>query len=249
MISNELRLDGNVALITTCGVAWFSDLALSLAMGGAKIVITGGAERRVIEATLKVRKGGGEAFGIPADLTIKREIKKTTEETISRFGRIDILINCLNLQLWKPLLDLKEEEWCKVLDSNLTSTFFCMQAVGKYMVAQKKGSIINVISVLAERGLQNGTAYCASMGGILQLTRAAALEWAQHNVRVNAVGIGWMEERVSGGEKDLMTRYIPMRRRARPEDITSLVLLMASDASSYSSGSIYFVDGGLMARG
>ena len=249
MVPKELRLDGKLVLITGSQLALVNELALSLAQAGAKICITGAPKSTVTDLALKVRKEGGEALGIPAVPTNKDEVRRAVEETISRFGKIDILVNSFNLELWKPLLNLKEEEWHKVLESNLTSTFLWTQSVGKTMVAQQKGSIINVISGLAERGVINGAAYCASLGGILQLTRALALEWAQYNVRVNAVGVGWMERPVLVGEKDQMTKYIPMRRRARPQDITPILLLLSSEATSYCSGSIYHVDGGLMARG
>ncbi len=237
-----------VAVIAAFGCTWLEELVLSLVQAGARVVVAG-AQREIANAVMLAQQAGGETVEIPANVAHHNGVQSMVSEAVSKFAKIDILVNCLNLELWKPLLNLTEQEMRQLLDSNLTSTFLCSQAVGKHMVEQKKGSIINIISGLAERELQNGSAYCASMGGILQLTRALALEWAQHNVRVNAIGVGWAEKLLAKGEKDMMARYIPMQRRARPEDITPLVVLLTSEGSSYLSENIYLVEGGLMARG
>ena len=115
------------------------------------------------------------------------------------------------------------------------------------MLGRRQGKIVNIVSGAAARGLGNATAYCASMGGVIQLTRSLALEWARDNVRVNGVGFGWMEESFGGGQGDAVARYVPMRRRGQASDIAPLVIFLASNASSYLSGHIYFIDGGLMA--
>ncbi|TET42505.1 MAG: SDR family oxidoreductase [Dehalococcoidia bacterium] len=245
----EFRVDGDVAIITGCGSSWLEELASSLAQAGAKVVLAAHEGEEMTKIALAMQHKGQEVLCIPTDLTCAQEIESMVEQTISRFGRIDILVNNLNLEYWKPLLDVPEKEWHQVIDANLTSAFLCAKEVGRHMVAQKAGSIINIVSGLAERGLPNGAAYCASMGGVLQLTRALALEWARQKVRVNAVGVGWMEKPFRETERDAVARYIPMRRRARPEDITPLVVFLASEASSYLSGNIYLTDGGLMARG
>jgi NAD(P)-dependent dehydrogenase (short-subunit alcohol dehydrogenase family) len=248
MILEEFKLERNVAILTGCGRTWLKYLGLALAEAGAT-VITAGPEQEQIESGIKeIRERGRHAMAIVTDLTSAREIQKMMGETLSRFGRIDILVNHLNLEFGKPFLEVTEEEWRRVIDTNLTSVFLCAKAVGKYMVEQRAGKIINIVSGAAERGLPNGTAYCASMGGLAQLTRALALEWSGRNIRVNAVGVGWMENSFAGKQEDSVSHYIPMRRRVRPEDITPLVLFLASDASSYLNGNIYYVDGGLMAR-
>jgi NAD(P)-dependent dehydrogenase (short-subunit alcohol dehydrogenase family) len=245
----EFRLDGDVAILTTCGSSWSEELALSLLQVGAKVVLGVHKAEEAGMITLAKQLEGQEVLSIRTDLTHTQEIESMVEQTISRFGRIDILINNLNLEFWKPLLDISKKEWYEVIDANLTSAFLCSKAVGRHMLKQKAGSIINIISGLAERGISNGAAYCASMGGVLQLTRALALEWARQNVRVNAIGVGWIEKPWVEAERDAVARYIPMRRRVRPEDVIPLVMYLASKASSYLSGNIYLVDGGLMARG
>jgi NAD(P)-dependent dehydrogenase (short-subunit alcohol dehydrogenase family) len=248
MILEEFKLDGNVAILTGCGQSWLRDLGLALAEAGATVV-TAGPERKKIESGMKeIGELGRIATAIVTDLTSTMEIQSLIDQTLSKFGRIDILVNNLNLEFGKPFLEVTEEEWRRVLDTNLTGVFLCSKAVGKHMVDQKAGKIVNIVTGAAERGLPNGTVYCASMGGVVQFTRALALEWARKNVRINTVGIGWMEDSFSGKQDDLVAHYVPMRRRGRPGDIAPLVVFLVSNASSYLSGQIYFVDGGLMSR-
>ena len=242
----EFSLEGNVAIITSCGYSWIKELALSLNQAGARVTVATNDRKKINEITSALPEP--DVLGIPTDLTSAPEVESMVKRTVSQFGKVDILVNNLNLEFWKSLLDTTEKEWHEVLQTNLTSVFLCSKAAGKYMVAQKAGSIVNIVSGLAERGIPTGTAYCASMAAVLELTRALALEWAKLNVRVNAVGVGWADKPVSKDEKDIVARYIPMKRRARAEDVAPLVGFLASKASSYLSGSIYIVDGGLMAR-
>lgn len=248
MVLEEFKLDGKVAILTGCGQSWPRYLGLSLAEAGATVVIAGSDHKAIGSAIEEIRKQGRQAKAIPIDLTSAREIQGVIDQTISEFGKIDILVNNLNLEFGKPFLEMTEGEWKRVIDANLTAVFLYSKAAGKHMVEQGAGKIVNIVTGGAERGLPNSTAYCASMGGVVQLTRALALEWARKNVRVNAVGIGWMENSFGGTPDDSVARYIPMRRRGRPEDIAPLVVFLASKASSFLNGQIYFVDGGLMAR-
>jgi len=248
MILEEFKLDGNVAILTGCGQSWLKGLGLGLAEAGATVVIAGPEKKQIESGIEEIQKLGRNTMAILTDLTSAGEIQNLIDQTMSKFGRIDILVNNLNLEFGKPFLEVTEEEWRRVLDVNLTGVFLCSKALGKHMVNQRAGKIVNIVTGAAERGLPNGTAYCASMGGVVQFTRALALEWARKNVRINAVGIGWMEDSFSGKQDDLVAHYVPVRRRGRPEDIAPLVVFLASNASSFLSGQIYFVDGGLMAR-
>jgi NAD(P)-dependent dehydrogenase (short-subunit alcohol dehydrogenase family) len=248
MILEEFRLEGNVAVLTGCGQSWPKSLGLALAEAGATVVTAGSGQKQIESGIEEIRELGRQATAIHTDLTSAREIQSMIDQAISQFGKIDILVNNLNLEFGKPFLEVTEGEWKRVIDANLTAVFLCSKAVGKHMVEQGAGKIVNIVTGGAERGLPNGTAYCASMGGVVQLTRALALEWARKNVRVNAVGVGWMENSFDGKQDDSVAHYVPMRRRGRPEDIAPLVVFLASNASSFLNGQIYFVDGGLMAR-
>jgi NAD(P)-dependent dehydrogenase (short-subunit alcohol dehydrogenase family) len=247
MILEEFKLEGDVAVLTGCGKSWVKDLALALAEAGASVVVTGSGKDIEIEVK-EARNLQNRVIAISTDLTSTRDIQGMMRHILSQFGRIDILVNNLNLEFGKPFLKMNQRELKQVMGANLTSVFLLCKAFGKHMVDQKQGKIINIVPGAAVRGLVNGAAYCASMGGVIQLTRALALEWARENVRINAVGVGWMENAYGGIPEDAVARYIPMRRRGKPEDIASLIIFLASAASSYLSGNIYFVDGGLMAR-
>jgi NAD(P)-dependent dehydrogenase (short-subunit alcohol dehydrogenase family) len=242
----SFKLDGKVVIITSANSSWVQDIALSLSGAGAKVILAVDSRETAFSLTPELKQK--IHLSVSLNLSDSREVENLVSRTISQFGKIDILVNNLNREFWKPLLDISEKEWFEVIQSNLTSAFLCSKAVGKHLVSQKSGSIINIISGLAERGVPNGAAYCASIGGILELTRALALEWAPKNVRVNAVGIGWKDRPIAQNEKDIMARYIPLQHRTRPQDVMPLVILLASDASSYMSGSFYIADGGLMAR-
>jgi NAD(P)-dependent dehydrogenase (short-subunit alcohol dehydrogenase family) len=248
MARNEFSLKGKVAVVAAHGSSWLSELALSLAEAGAKVALTGPDEAAMRAAARAVQEVGGEVVAIPANLARERDVARMVRQVLKDMGAVDVLINAFSVELWKPLLKITTTEWKHVCEANLTSNFLCTRHIGKHMTAQKKGSIVNVTSGLAQRGVQNGVAYCASMGGVLQMTRALALEWASLQVRVNGVGVGWMEEPAKKEGKDPLAGYIPMRRRAMAEDVIPLIIFLASEASSYLSGNIYMVDGGLMAR-
>lgn len=244
----ELSLRGKVAIVAGDGRAWDRYIALALAEAGAEVVI---AAPKPEEAAQEVRRLGGRAVAIPVDVTKSSEVEKMVERTIAEFSKVDILVNSADLEFAKPLLEVTEEEWHRVVEANLTSIFLCSKAVGKHMLEQKKGRIINIASGLAVRGLPNSTAYCAAKGGVLQFTRALALEWARENIRVNAIGPGWFSKgEVSDeeGQQDPLLRYLPMRRRGHPSELGVLVVYLASDASDYVSGQIFFVDGGVLAH-
>lgn len=247
MILEEFKLTGEVAVLTGFGQSWLGRLASALAEAGATIVIAG-SEQQISGVIKEIPDLQKSVTAIPTDLTSSKEVQSMIGQVISRCGPIDILVNNMNAEFGKPFLEMSQGEWQQVMDANLTSNFLCCRAVGEHMVSREKGSIINVVTGASVRGLANGAAYCASMGGVVQLTRALALEWVRKNVRVNAVGVGWMENAFGGLQGDLVSRYVPVRRRGRPVDIAPFVVFLSSRASSYTSGHLYFIDGGLMAR-
>ena len=249
MILDELKLGGDVAILMGRKAQSLKVLAGALAEAGAAVVVSGPVKREIEEAVDEVRKRGYGAIAVPVDPTSQEEIRTLTQKTVATYGRIDICVNDLSMLSGKPFIEMTEPEWDRAIESNLKSLFLSSKVIGGHMKRKKSGRIVNIISGLAERGLPNATAYCASMGAVSQLTRSLALEWARDNVRINAIGTGWMEDDDGAGPDDPVARFIPMGRRGRPEDVASLVILLASKGSSYQTGYIYFVDGGLMARG
>ena len=171
---------------------------------------------------------------------------------LAEFGRIDILVNNEQVRFAKPLLDTSPEEWRDVMDLNLTTAFLFCRAVGRHMVEQRRGKIVNVASGMGDRGLPNSTAYSASMAGIMQLTSALSVEWGGLGIKVNAAGPVWFQdnEGASGApaEPDPVLRYIPMRRKGRWEELAHMVLFLACDGCHFLTGKTLFLDGGVLSH-
>lgn len=241
------ELDGKVALIIGAGKSWLRPVAISLLEAGARAVVIDQDKKRMdsfddmvetMKQRLKVRK---------SDLVDYRSLSQIVEQEISNWGKVDILVNSFNARLAKPLLETKYEEWRKVIDTNLTAIFTACQVVGKYMLNQKAGKIINITSCLGERGVPNCTAYGAAAGGVIQFTRSLALEWVNSGVRVNAIALGWIADSPEVPE-ERVEKYIPLRRYGRSDDFTPLVVYLASSVSDYMTGQVYSVDGGAMSH-
>ena len=246
------KLEGKVAVVAVAGRSWLKTLASNLAEAGADVALASQEQKQMEEATQEVKKWGRRAMAIPTDVTSYQQIEKMAATVVSQWGKIDILVNSMDLQFAKPLLEIAEEEWQRVIATNLTAVFLCTKAVGKYMMDRKEGAVVTITSGLAARGLANSAAYCASKGGVGQFTKALALEWARQNIRVNAIGAGWFSDETEGekGEPaDPLAHYISLRHFGRPDDIGALLVYLASDASSYVTGQTYFVSGGVMAHG
>lgn len=250
MVSEAFKLGGKTALVAGDSQFWSKYVAAALAEAGADVAVAARSSQKMEEAVAEVRRLGRKALAIPTDVTKSSQVGKMAEQAISEFGKIDILVNASDLLFAKPALEITEDEWHRVMEANLTSVFLCCQAVGKHMIPQKKGRIINIISCLAERGIPNGAAYCAAMGGVLQITRALDLEWAPEGITINAIGAGWISETEKTGapQEELLLKYLPMKRYGHPEELGSLVVYLASDATDFFSGQIMYVDGAAMAH-
>ena len=250
MVSEEFKLSGKTALVAGDSPYWSKYVATALAEAGADVAVAARNPKKIEKAVAEVKGLGRKAVAIPTDTTKSSEVNKMVEKAVAECGKIDILVNAADLQFGKPFLEITEDEWHRVMDVNLNSVSLCCQAVGRQMLQQKKGRIINVISCLAERGLENSAAYCAAMGGVLQLTRVLDLEWARHGITVNAIGAGWMSETEKTGapQEDLLMKYLPLRRYGHPKELGSLLVYLASDATSFFSGQFLYVDGAVMSH-
>lgn len=250
MIPREFSLKGKVAIVAGAGRGWLGALASSLAEAGADVALADQDQKQMESALEALKKLGQQAMVIPTDVTNYQQVEKMVARVISQWGKIDILVNNMDLQFAKPMLEVAEEEWHRVITANLTSVFLCTKAAGKHMMTRKVGKIINISSILAERGLPNSTAYCAGKGGVGQFTKALALEWVQQNIRVNTIGVGWVSEASEKGVPETpLEQYITLRRFCQADDVGALLVYLASDASSYVTGHTYFVSGGVMAHG
>jgi NAD(P)-dependent dehydrogenase (short-subunit alcohol dehydrogenase family) len=250
MVAKDFRLDGKIALVAGDSKYWSKYTGIALAEAGADVAFAARNAKRIEEAAGEVSRQGQKTLPLTTDMTDAAQVQKMVDQVVAEFGRIDILVNTNDLLLAKPFLETSEREWHRMLDVNLNSVFHSCQAVGKQMLKQEKGRVINLISCLAERGVENFSAYCAAMGGVLQLTRALDIEWARCGITVNAIGTGWMSETEKTGapQEELILKYIPVKRYGRPEEMGSLLVYLASDATDFFTGQFLYVDGAAMSH-
>jgi 2-dehydro-3-deoxy-D-gluconate 5-dehydrogenase len=247
MTAKAFLLKDKVALVAGDSQLWTKPVAAALAGAGADLAIAAKSSPILTEAVEAVHKIGQKALAIPLDVAKAAQVQKAVRQVIAEYGRLDILINAGDVHFFQPFMKIKNAEWGKVMDYNFKSALNFCRAAGKQMLKQKNGRIINIVSGLAERGIVNGSAYCVAMGGVLQLTRALALEWALKGITVNAIGTGWFTEPDKPMDEAL-ARYIPVKRYGQPEEVGSLAVYLASEVTGFTTGQFMFVDGGLMAH-
>ncbi len=254
MSMDTFRLDDKVVLVTgsTKGIGY--GIALALARAGADVVINSRNQEDCDRVASEVRNLGRRSLGIAADLTKLDAINKMVEAALQYFGRIDVLINNAGTAITRKAEDITEQDWDRVLNIDLKAVFFCSQAVGRFMIQRRKGKIINMASVLGLVGERQVLPYCVAKGGVIQLTRALALEWARYNIQVNALCPGYvitpMNEADLSQEKiyNHIVGKIPVRRLAKVEDLVGGAIFLASDASNYMTGQVLVIDGGWTAE-
>lgn len=249
-IPQEWNLSGKTALLTADRRGWSPSLAAALAEAGADLAIAGSPQSDAADAAAAVQSQGRRALILDADLTNAAAVESMTARAQSEFGKIDILVNNARADFGKPFEDVSEWEWQTLMDFNVKSMYLCSQAVGKRMLAQGSGRIVNIGSGLAVRGLWNSVAACAAAGAVQQFTAALALEWARRGIRVNAIGAGWItpEPQTEESQRELLVRYLPSRRKGHPDDLAALLVYLASDACDFVTGQTIFIDGGALAH-
>ncbi|MDP6102321.1 MAG: SDR family oxidoreductase [Dehalococcoidia bacterium] len=248
-IPQEWNLSGKVVVLTTGGRGWGPILAAGLAEAGANLALIGHRQEILEASTEAVKEYGRRVLTIQADLRRPAAVRQAMRKVARSLGRIDALVNDTQVEFAKPILEITPAEYDGVMDRNVKSVFLSCQEAGRYMVKQGSGRIVNLCSVLAERGVSNESVYCASMGAIGQLTRAMGLEWARNGITVNGIGTAWytLEDiALEQQQEQPLVRYLPSRRLGKPQEIVPLLVLLCSDASSYVNGQTIFVDGGAM---
>lgn len=250
------NLKNKVALVTGARQGMGKSHAIALAKQGTKVVVTDINQADCQKVVDEIKSFGGEATAFKMDVLNKSEVDSVVAAIVKKFGQLDILINNAGIVQFKPFLELSEEDWDRTIDINLKGEFLCAQAAAKVMKEQRGGAIINIASVAMGQqgiGMPNIAHYCASKGGIAAMTEALAVELAPFNIRVNAVAPGMIEtpmiDVVKSNPKMLeaMLQRVPLKRVGRPEEVSELVVFLASDSSSYMTGAVVIIDGGWLA--
>jgi len=251
-ILNKYSLKNKVALVTGSGRNLGKAIALGLADAGADVVLVSRTLIEVQKVSEKIKIKGHKSAAYKMDVTNFQQVLNIVNEIILKFGRIDILVNNSAIRHNKSVLEISVDEWREVIDTNLTGAFICCKAVGPHMITQKYGRIINIASRAGIRGRADATSYCASKGGLIQLNKALALEWAQHNILVNAIAPGLIiTDRTSEMPKYTFEKRIagiPLHRAAQVSEIIPCVVYLASDACTYMTGETITIDGGSAAQ-
>jgi len=247
-------LTGRVAIITGGGAGLGRQMAEGLAEMGANVVLCARKKERCEQAATEIARLGVKTLALACDVKNPATVQEVVDTTVKEFGRIDILINNAGVSWGAPVEDMTLEQWNKVIETNLTGTFLCSQAVGRVMIRQRRGNIINVASVAGFAGSPPALpviGYQSSKGGVIIFTKDLACKWAQHNIRVNAVAPGWfpthMSEFVIKRDQNSLLERIPLRRFGNDQDLKGATVFLASDASAYVTGHILAVDGGQLA--
>ena len=251
---DPFRLDGRVALVTGGSAGLGEAMAVALAEAGADVAVHGNS-RSASNTCARVEAAGRRAVPVTGDLGERAVSGRLVDETVSAFGHLDILVNNAGIIRRAPAERYSDEDWDQVIEVDLTSAFRLARAAGVHMLASRDGGrIINITSLLAFQGGITVPAYAAAKGGLAQLTKALANEWASKGINVNAVAPGYVETDVTTALRNdpLRSRQslerIPAGRWGRPDDIAGAVVFLASPASRYVHGHVLSVDGGWLGR-
>jgi NAD(P)-dependent dehydrogenase (short-subunit alcohol dehydrogenase family) len=243
-------LSGRVAIVTGAGRGLGRTMALALAAAGADICGVARTATELESLADEVRALGRRATFATADATSESDARSAVTTCLQELGRLDILVNNAGINIRKPVLELSEAEYRQVLDTNLVGYFHFARAAGPTMIDQGSGKVINISSILGHVALATQGAYASSKGGIEQLTRVLALEWASHNVQVNAIGPTYFETELTRPlfndpeRHAFITGRTPMGRWGQPHELAGAVIFLASRASDYITGHSLMVDGG-----
>lgn len=253
MTMPRFDLQGRIALVTGASSGLGLHFAGALAAAGASVAVAARRTDRLQQAVEAIEAAGGRALAVPADVTELASVRACFAAVEARWGTVDLVVNNAGAAVARPLLEQTEDDWDAVVDTNLKGAWFVAQEGAHRMVAAgRPGAIVNIASITGERVAGGVAPYCASKAGLIHLTRAMALELARHRIRVNALAPGYIETELNrdflastAGER--LQARIPQGRFGRPEELVGPLLLLASDAGAFMTGSVLAVDGGHLA--
>jgi len=244
-------LTGRSAIVTGGSTGLGRQMAEALAEMGANVVLCARKKERCEQAAAELQALGVRTLAMGCDVRNADDIQKVVEATAAAFGKIDILINNAGASWGAPVEEMRLEHWNKVIETNLTGTFLFSQAAGRFMIAQRRGKIINIASVAGMRGAPpefQAIGYHASKGGVITFTKDLACKWARHNIHVNAIAPGWFPTNMSGvvieRNREALRQRIPLGRFGSEYDLKGAAVFLASAASDFVTGHVLAVDGG-----
>lgn len=269
MTLEHFSLDGKVAIVTGAGRGLGKAMALALARAGADVAVVSRSKDQLERTAEEIRGMGRRALAVPTDVADSQQVDRMVEQTVAEFGTVHILVNNAGVvqspgggqspggeRGESPALEISDAEWRVGIDTNLSSCFYCSRAAARHMVAQKWGRIINITSVAGVRGTRGSPIYSAAKGGMVMLTKALAQQWAQDGITVNVIAPGsfpWRYFELSEEERAEFTRrgaspgaWIPVKRPGDPKELGPLVVFLASEAASYTTGELIVMDGGAL---
>lgn len=247
-------LKDNTAIVTGASYGLGQAMAVGLAEAGADVVVVSRKAKHLDSVKKEIEVLKRKVLPVQCDVSKPADVKTLIKKTVDTYGRIDILVNNAGITIREKAADYSEQDWDKVINTNLKGTFLCCREAGRIMINQKKGKIINIGSLMCFTGGITIPAYSASKGGVAQLTKALSNEWACYNICVNAIAPGYFKTPLTSDLLNNPKRYkeitdrIPLGRWGEPDELKGAVVFLASPASDYVTGHIFTVDGGWMGR-
>ncbi|MBT5875151.1 MAG: glucose 1-dehydrogenase [Candidatus Latescibacteria bacterium] len=249
-----MKLEGKVAIVTGGGTGIGSAAALLMAAEGARVCVSGRRPSPLAATVDAITSAGGQAMAVSGNVASAEDTQRLVQDTLSTFGRLDILVTSAGTANLTAVADMTESEWDETLETNLKGTFLAVKAVLPTMVSQASGTIVTVSSILGQRGMKGAAAYGASKAGIEQFTKVVALEHAGQGIRANTIAPGWVETPMTdtlpkdSGLRKFISSRIPAGRFGEPEEIAHAVLYLASDEACWITGTVLTIDGGWKAQ-
>jgi 2-deoxy-D-gluconate 3-dehydrogenase len=243
-------LSGKVAVVTGASRGLGRAIAVALAEAGADVAVAARTKTDLEETAHQAGQHGVRTLALPTDVTAFPAVERLMGHTVSALGRLDIVVNNAGIARVAPLAEAALDDWQAILDVNLSGVFYGCRAAAPYLIRQQAGKVINLSSVLAAVALPGYTMYAATKGAVISLTRTLAVEWARHDIQVNAIAPGWFVTEMNEAAfadpriRERLTRDIPARRTGRLEEIGPLAVYLASPGSEFMTGQTIFLDGG-----